>query len=710
VIGDSLTNISFTGLRDTSGTSLKPIGAATNLPQGRVVTVYQFQDNFSKTLGRHQFKFGADIRRLNNSVPFLPTVNGAFRFPNSDRFVANNPSFANIAAGTVAITYNETDQFFYFQDDWRIKDNLTLNLGLRYEYIGQPINTLNDISVARESDASTALWKQSLPLEARTFAKLPADKNNFAPRLGIVWSPRFGDSKIAKTLFGEADQSVISAGYSVAYDPPFYNIMLNISTSSPLVFLNTTNNPAPPGAAIFPLPSANPTGNAVQEFARNNQIIAVNLFDPKFFNQTIVSRDFYSPYIQQWSLRFQREIGRNNVFEVRYVGNHAVGLFQTLNRNPRVDRFINGFALNIPGLGVTQFPGFPNLVPQGTTFQTAGVGACVDNPATTTLNEANACNGRLFPEALVRSRENTAQSTYHGLQSRYQARMFNQLSLGVAYTWSKALDNASEIFSFNEPANPQNPFNSSSAEKGVSGFNRTHALSMNWVWDVPIYKDQNGLIGRLLGGWQINGTYFLASGRNFTPSQFCNFACIGGPFYEDTTFDGTFIGRDSLRPFYGNPNAPATSVGITQIDAALLFGVPVVNAAGFWSFNELNGPGNIVAVTKDQVRYIFNGPGAAKVFGTPFGDVGRGSAKGRRLNNLNMGLFKNVKLSERWKLQLRAEGFNVLNHPNPSVGFIAQGSTPDFFVDDGGAPDGFFDLGGVEYARRAWQFGAKIIF
>jgi hypothetical protein len=705
----SLANISFTGFQSSGGASLQTIGAATNLPQGRTVDVYQFTDNFSKTLGKHQLKMGADIRRLDNTVPFLPNANGAFRFPSRAAVEQNRPSFVNLAAGTIAISYKETDQFYYFNDDWRIKDNLTLNLGVRYEYIGQPINTLHDLSLERESDPATAIWLQSLPIETRTFPKLKADKNNFAPRIGFAWRPRFGDTGIGRMLFGEQDSTVIRGGYSIAYDPPFYNLLLNISTSSPLVFLNTTLNPAA-GNVVFPLPSGTPTGAAVQEFARSNQIIAVNTFDPRFFSQTIVSRDFYLPYAQQFSFGIQREISRDNVVEARWVSTKGTGLFQTLNRNPRIDRLLNGFTANVPGIGAFTFPGFPQFVPAGLTPQVAGQGACVDNPATVTLNEAAQCNGRILPQGLVRSRENTATSIYHSLQTRYQGRVANQLNWGMSYTWSKALDSASEVFSFQESAAPQNPFGINDLEKSFSGFDRRHAFSLNFIWDVPLFRQQEGVVGNILGGWQLNGTYFLANGLRFTPSQFFNLILGPNRSYGDPTWDGGFLGLDSLRPFRGNPDAPRSSVAISQVDAAMIFGVPVQDINGFWSLNELQGNDNLVRVTTDQVRYIFNGPGAARIFGTPFGTSPRGIETGKRLNNLNLGVFKNFRIKENMRLRFSFDMFNALNHPNPGVGFIAQGAVPDIFVDDAGLDDGFNDLTGVEYARRAIQFGLKFIF
>ncbi|HJZ80111.1 MAG TPA: TonB-dependent receptor, partial [Pyrinomonadaceae bacterium] len=354
-IDKAFTAISFTGITIT-GATMQSLGPATNLPQGRAVRVAQFADTVTWTTGKHGLTFGADIRDLSNDVPFLPNVNGSFRFPSTARIVANAPSFVVLAAGTTTINYKERDQFYFFQDDFKIRENLTLNLGIRYEYTGQPINKLNDITVATESNASTALWRQSLPLAARTVPRIPTDKNNWAPRLGFAWSPRFGDGKFAKMMFGENDATVIRAGFSMAYDPAFYNILLNVSTSAPTVFNNTINNNSSLTAPLFRLP-ANPTGDVVRSAL--GSFLQKNTFDPRFLNQTQVNADFHSPFSRQWSFGIQRQINRNNVAEVRYVGNRGIDLFQTVNRNPNIGNLYNGFNFDIFDTGSATNPFFP---------------------------------------------------------------------------------------------------------------------------------------------------------------------------------------------------------------------------------------------------------------------------------------------------------------------------------------------------------------
>jgi outer membrane receptor protein involved in Fe transport len=705
-IDKSFTNITFTGI-SASGTTLQSIGPATNLPQGRQVRVFQIADTFSWTRGKHTALFGVDFRDLDNAIPFLPNINGAFRFNSTTRLVQNFPNFVTLGAGEPRISYKERDQFYFVQDDWRVTDNLTLNLGLRYEYTGAPINLLNEITTTRESDPSTALWRQSLPIEARTVPKVPTDKNNWAPRLGFAWSPRFGNGGFARYLFGENDATVVRGGFSIAYEPAFYNILLNVSTAAPTVFLNTINNTGTAAAPGFRLPS-NPTGDVVRSAL--GSFLQRNTFDPRWLSQTVVGSDFHAPFSRQWSFGIQRQINRNNVAEVRYVGNAGRDLFQTNNRNPFIANLVNGFTSSGFGGTAFTFPGFPNLVPAGITM----VPISGNDPATPD-NEA-ADDGRIIAgHGLIRSRENTGSSIYHSLQARYNGRLSNQLTLGASYTWSKTIDNVSEIFSFGEIAISSNPFDVTQNERGLSGNDRPQAFSTNFLWDVPWLKGQNGFVGKTLGGWQFNGTYVLTSGRTFTPSQFFN--VFGAPTYQDFTFTAGFFGFDNIRAFQGNRNAPRDTVAITDVDVSYFgFADFTPSSTGFYSLNELNRTGNLVAVTPDQVRYIFNGPGAAKRFGNPFGNVARNSERGPALNILNLGIFKNTKIGERVNIQFRAELFNALNHPNPGYGVAGEDSLPDTFIEDAGLygvsdnRTGFNDKRAMELSSRRIQFGIRIVF
>jgi hypothetical protein len=137
----------------------------------------------------------------------------------------------------------------------------------------------------------------------------------------------------------------------------------------------------------------------------------------------------------------------------------------------------------------------------------------------------------------------------------------------------------------------------------------------------------------------------------------------------------------------------------------------VQNINGFYLINALNSTGDAVPVTPNDVRFIVNTPNAARIFGTPFGSAGRNILRGPRLNQLNAGLFKNIKVWERVTVQLRGEAYNVLNHPNPGYGVNQAGYLPDFFVEDAGVEgSNFADKGDIELARRVIQVGIRIIF
>ena len=689
-IGTAITNIAFPTL---SGRSILGIGPATNLPQGRVGQVYQIADNLSWVRGNHSFIFGGEFKHLTEVSPFLPNFNGAFGFNSATRLLNNAPSTISLTVGDPTLEFTEDDQYYFIQDDWKIRPNLTLNLGVRYEYTGQPINILNRLSTERES-GNGRFFNPALPLAERTVPAVPADKNNFAPRLGFAWSPRFW-----KSLLGE-DATVIRGGFSIAYEPAFYNILGNVQGSAPFsaaIALSAANALSSTTTSPFPLPSVL-TGDVIRSSAAASGILPLGQLDPRYLTQTKVSPDFHAPWSEQWSLGIQRQFGKS-VAEVRYVGTRGNDLFQNVNGNFFVGPLVNGIT-NWFGTGVN-LPSFANLLPPGTTAQ-----VCTDNPATPFVNES-ICNGRQFRQAGVTIRTNGGESIYHGLQSRFNGRFLNNtLNLGAAYTFSKTIDTQSEIFGFDIASpNAQKYFCLDSCERSLSQIDRPHAFSMSAIYDVPFYKEQRGVLGHILGGWQINAVYVLTSGEPYTPGQFFNGLYGLGNTYL-TSGD---------RPFNGNTSVDPRLVGISQLDAALLFGATLNNINGFYSLNDLNSTGAETVVTPSQVRYILNLPGSARIFGTPFGDVTRNSQRGPALNQLNAGLFKNIKISERWTVQLRGEAYNVLNHPNPGYGVNAAGYLPDFFTDDAGVPgigggSSFADKRDIEYARRVVQVGIRIMF
>jgi hypothetical protein len=343
-----------------------PIGAATNLPQSRIVNTWQVQDNWTYVQGKHAFKAGVNWTYQRSPNMFLPVIDGAYRFgataagPNPPgtipaetawgNFMLDSPNRVQIAQGDPSLDFREYDTFLYAGDDWKIGRNLTLNLGLTWTYYGQPANLFNQITTAH-AQSSTPLWNPALPLSVTTFPQFASPKNSFGPSVGFAYNPQRGGF-----LTGNG-KTTIRGGYRWLYDPPFYNIYLNMASSAPEVFLQTFSGAA---ANSKPLPSV-PTGPNVRASLVSS--LTPGVFDPRTFAETTLSPNFGPDKVQSWSLGIEREITKNSAFEVRYVGNHGYNLFQSVNANPLVAPLLADF---------------PNLVPAGitpcTTSQQVGPG------------------------------------------------------------------------------------------------------------------------------------------------------------------------------------------------------------------------------------------------------------------------------------------------------------------------------------------------
>ena len=617
-------------------------GLASNLPQYRLVNSYQYQDNLSKQWGRHALKMGFQLIDDNTPLGFLPNVNGVYTFSNFQQYLNDTPSSFSGAAGIPTEKPHELDQAYYIQDDFRVRSNLTLNLGLRYEYSGQPINLLNQETVARESSASSAIWNTALPLADRTYPSLPTPSKNFAPRIGLAWTPEKRDGILAKLL--GRDATVIRAGFSIAYDPAFYNLFLNAATAAPVVFAYTlTGN--------FPAMPSDITGANLQTLYAPPPGV-----DPRTLNQTLFASDFKNPYSASYTLGIQRMIGNKMGLEIRYVGTEGIHTFATRDGNP----YIAGFASN----------GFSNVLPAGVV------------PGVNTT--CSACNGRLNPNyGVVRLRDNSGHSSYDGLQLAYTIHdIGHQLTMSSAFTWSKTIDNISEVYTFLSSGSVvlgQDPFNTGSGERGLSNNNVPQALTVTAAWTMPWLHGTSHWYNRVAGGWTVGVFEVFQTGRPMTVVQ----TNLNVNPLEDAADDSFIGGGDSMRPFLSNPNAPLRSVGEFLSNGSL------VNLAN------TSQPVNL-----SDVHWIYNTLAADKFFCTPFG-VGRNTLTAPSMELMNLSIYKDFAVKERLKFQLRAEATNALNHVNYPL--------PNLYVDSGTATT-FLNPTYGEAPPRIIRLGAKIIF
>jgi outer membrane receptor protein involved in Fe transport len=651
-------------------------GPAINAPQGRIVNTYQIQDNWSFLYGKHQIRAGVNYTRQRSPNVFLPSYNGNYSFSSMSAFAQNVPTTISIADGSPKLNFIENDTFIYGADDYRVTPNLTLNLGLTWSYYGQPANLFNEITTQRESNPNTAFWNTSLPLSVRTFPSIPSVKNSFGPGVGFAYTPSWGG-----WLTGNG-KTVIRGGYRLTYDPPFYNIYLNIASAAPMVLLQTLSGAT---AAANPLP-LDPFGPTVRTALA--PYLQFGVADPRTYAQTTITPNFGPDRFHQWSFGIQRELMKNAVFEARYVGNHGFDQFQSINSNP----LVSGLAAK-----------FPNTLPSGVTPCTT--------PGAPGIGRVNCSN------YLVRTRTNTGYSDYNALQLQFRTtNLYNQLTMLTSYTFSKTTDNVSEIFSTaaagNTLAFSQNPFNYTSAEHGLSGLDIPNAFTLSFVESLPFYRTQHGVVGHILGGWGVASTYILSSGQTYTPVQFFTSFATGG-VGQDNRFANTFIGTyETLRPFIGNPNAPATNLGMFAADACNYFSTTTFTSPAcglpadtLVSFNALNTTGALTTINKSQVRFIANGGEAQTVFGTPFGNAARNSLRDAKTNTANITVFKDFKFWEKATLQWHMSMINAFNHPNFS--------SVDPFIEDAGLTDletGFANPTLYSGGNRTISFGLKVTF
>ena len=708
-VDQAITRASF------NSSQLLPFGLNTAFPQGRIVNTWQGQDNWNMVLGKHTLKAGVNYTYQRSPNVFLPNLNGAFRFTDWAAFFNNTPNRLRVANGPASLDFREHDTFLYAGDDWKIGSNLTLNLGLTWSYYGQPENLFNDLTVARESNPATAFWRSDIPVQFRTSPELSSVKNSFGPSIGFAYSPQWGG------FLTGSGKTVIRGGYRLLYDPPFYNIYLNIANSAPVVFLQSFQGPTLTPNMILP---STPFGPNVRAEVQGQ--LQTGVFDPRTNVETNVANNFGPDRVHTWNLGIERELSKNSAVELRYVGNHATDLFQTINGNPIVDS-------SIPGGQQTPIGPNPSAP--------AGVQPCTTSSILLGPGQTrNPALGRVNCDAgVVLTRNNGGFSNYDAVQAEFRANnLFKQLTVRAGYTYSRNLDNVSEIFSTfgggNTLAFAQNPFDTNGGEYSFSGLDIPHQVSLLFTEQLPFFKEQHGVIGHVLGGWSVSGNYVWASGQRYTPVQFGVEAALTDAILNGTDpYDINWIlqvaGTDLARPFVGSLSAPASSVGIFAGDACNLFASVGTEAActldphTLISFNSVNASGAgvsfdangnpipAVTVNNNQVRYILNASVAQSVFGTPYGGR-RNLSQDAPFNQFNAALFKNIKVGEHSSLEFRATALNAINHASfRSIDPVLEdaGATPAPFTGFGD-PSVTDDAPGGALGNRVIKVGLTFRF
>jgi hypothetical protein len=552
-----------------AGPTRTAIGLGVNLPQDSIRNTYQLQDTISYATGNHALKFGADIRRNQLHQLFKPTTRGLLEYASLDFLVKDQATRFNInkdLVGTARVLHLDWHDFFFFaQDEWKVRPNLTFTLGLRYENPGQPIGDLVDFNQPVLAASGNDPRFRVGPIPGR-------DNNNFQPRLGFNWNPRHEGGVLGFLTGG--DKLVLRGGYARTNDYTFTNIALNIWSSFPFV------------AAISSLPTITAPNindiNPATGLPRNATVIpnafaslANPPFNPNTVNKTIVDANFITPYYDSFSLEAQREFTRDVVMRIGYVGTKGAQLFESVDANP-----------TIPGC----------------TSANAGNNFC-----------------RVIPnQGPTRLRTNSGSSIYHSLQTSLEKRLSRGFSAGIHYTWSAFIDTQSEIFNVSsaEVAVAQNSYNRS-ADRGRSSFDRPHRFTGNFVYELPWFREQRGVAGHVLGGWQLNSFFSLQSGSPFSP--------LNGSDPAGALASISGLVGNAIRP---NLN--------TNLDLSNMTVEEIVRAGGATLFR---------AVTAAE----------------RLGNAGRNILRSDGINNIDIGILKNTRIGEGHNLQIRADFFNATN-------------------------------------------------
>ncbi|HEX4783405.1 MAG TPA: TonB-dependent receptor [Candidatus Sulfotelmatobacter sp.] len=587
---------------------------------------YTYRDNVNKVLGKHIFQMGAYLAFAQKnefggelgagSYPGYLTIDPSkFNIPSSGttpgQTSTGNP-IADLLLGHI-YSFGQQDHLLkyynrykliepYFQDDWRISDRLTLNLGLRlslYETYREKEHQAFNFDPARyvagqttvdpDSDTVTGLTANGLApsvtnlpngiVQCGVTAGIPAGCMqphwfNPAPRIGFAWDP-WGNGRWA-----------IRGGYGVFFEHTNGNEANTESLENSPPLATTVNQ-----LQIQGYTSIGSSGGSVS---------------PQFpLSVTSIPNKVTWPYMQQWHLDIQHDIARNTVATVSYVGSKGTHLTRQADINQLfpVPASDNPYLVNHETIG-----------PNDYTNQATGMGVPITGQALTnvgvSLGAVNPDPIRPYPGyGTITNLQLESSSVYHALQASVR-RSVGQLTLSAAYTYSHSIDDSSD----RGDGSLVNAYDFA-ANRASSNFDQRQIFNFSYVWDVPFFRGK-GLRHALLGGWQYSGIMGVSTGTPFS---------VVNP--TDNAGVAAGVGSGSRADIVGDP----------------YHGFSRTSAAGF-------GP-------------LWYNPNAFAVpVGLTFGDSGRNVLRNPRRTNFDMALFKHFPVHESMAFEFRAEAFNVFNH------------------------------------------------
>jgi hypothetical protein len=622
------------------------IGPSDN--QSQKQNSYQAVDNISWSQGKHTFKFGGQYTHFIYPQFFLPRSNGDYWYNTTQQFINDlvPDNVGRTLRGAGSGSFLGTQSFFagFAQDDFKLSPRLTLNLGVRYEYWTNPVGgnaqALNAIS--------------NVP-GVITFGVPKTDKNNIGPRIGLAWDPR-GNGKTA-----------VRAGFGIAYDVKFQNFAS--ITLPPQVQSEMDEGSA--CKAVTPPPVW--CTNGKKAFLANGGLPSILLppttqaaargLTTSFIDDTVM------PKILTWTLGVQHELYKNATVEVRYLGTRGLELPVQFRRN--FQSYFDAGGKPLPTFfKASDIPTtFTASTPTDIPFNTF---SCPTNPyanCTTNVLLANNTYQQFGFFGNVTADPPLGSSTYHAGSVNFKQRARYGLTFNANYTYSHTLDNSTNEF-FTSLLNPRRSQDTRniSQDWASSDLDVRHHFALAAIYEVPKSRMDSRFAKAVLNGYELSAVYLAQTGQPVTIQSGL-----------DSNGNGDSAGdRASLNPFgttlTGSDVFPvcAATTGTTSGAAV---GNTYVGPVGVVANSAvLNGGGtNGCALNPQQpigfdpaigytpvhsnAKFIVTGPGAKS-------NLGRNSLTTPGFGVLNMGVGKKTHFGETRYLEVRADVFNILNHPN----------------------------------------------
>ncbi len=582
------------------------IGPNPNYPQGSIRNAYQVSDTFTWTKGKHTIKTGFEWRDFISGTHFTQRVRGDYQYSSLAMYLTD-------VYPDLVNQRSVGDPVFY-------GDNLA-----QYFFIQDTFRVTPRLTV----DAGLRYEHTGVPLGARqqklnAIASVPglvdfrspnSDTKGWGPRIGMAYTPNLNGN------------TVFRAGFSRSTDIIYDNLPLN---SPPPQFTTAVNLQGVTGT----------------NFLANGGINAAK-YQPGVLNaaQARAATSYYLldqvlPYSLSWTGAMERVIHRDYTFEARYIGTRGVHqliqqqydrLHPTVNAQRNIPTFLTApSAAVLASLPYT----VGNLRPSAANGNVAANGVWIDpqwiaagftQPITTYTPQG--------------------WSAYQGLALQIKRRFSNGLQFLAAYTWSHNIDNSTATLATSALSQRRvQDFGNLGPEKSTSALDRRNRITLSAIYDVPCFKNSHSWLAKnIVGNWQLTPVYTYES-----PQYFTVYSGINGNFNGDS---------GSLYRTIINPNGLAgTATTVYGLDRN---GNKILNTAAAASVN------NVVAWVANSAtaRYIQAAQGA-------FANAGRNTEPTRPINNIDMSLTKRFDFSERYKFQIMAQAFNLLNHPQYIPGSI----------------------------------------